>query len=125
MNVIVGAILIGTAVVLYLKQRPSLRSLTAKTYGVACGFGVFSTAFPMGHWVMVLVGVILQLIAIGGCIVADHDYRASKAMRNHRSKCRELNAEMEQDYEIDKQMCNAFYVKGVQAATVKKMEVTK
>lgn len=125
MNVIVGAILIGTAAVLYLKQRPSLRSLTTKTYGVACGFGLFSTAFPMGHWVMVLVGVILQLIAIGGCIVAAHDHRADKAMRNHRNKCRELNAEMEQDYEIDKQMCNAFYVKGVQAATVKKMEVTK
>ena len=125
MNVIVGGILIGTSVVLYLKQRPHLRSLTAKTYGIACGFGVFSTAFPMQNWIMVLVGVVLQLIAIGCCIVAAHDFRADKAMRSHRSKCRELNREMKQDYEIDRRMCNAFYVKGVQASTVKKMEVTK
>jgi len=113
MNMIVGAVLMGTSLVLYLKQRPSLRSLTAKTYGAACGFGVFSTAFPMNNWIMVLVGVILQLIAIGCCIVAAHDYRVSKAMRNHKVECKELNAEMRLDYEIDKQMCNAFYAKGV------------
>lgn len=123
MNMIFGGILIGTAVVLFLKQMPPIRSTTAKVYGAAAGFGVFSVAFPMSlHWSLVLVGVILQLVALGCCIIAAHDYRANAAIRQRRRECRELGDEMQQDYEIDRTMCNAFFAEGVRAGERRRME---
>lgn len=121
MNMIVGAILIGTAITLYLKQHPPLRSTNSKIYGVACGFGIFSVAFPMAHWAMTLAGVFLQLVAIGCCIVAAHDFRANKAVRKRRAECRELRNELQGDFERDRVMCNAFFEKGVTAERRRKI----
>jgi len=122
MNMITGAILIGAAAVLYLKHHPPIRSTTAKIYGAACGFGVFSVAFPLSlHWSLIMIGMILQLVALACCIVAAHDYRASAAIQQRRRECREMGNEMQADYEIDRTMCNAFFNKGVQAATIKKV----
>lgn len=121
MNIIIGAILIGTAAALYLKQHPPLRSTAAKVYAVSMGFGVFSVAFPMVTWWMALIGAVLQLIAIGGCIITAHDYRAYRAIRKHKDDCKQMGNEMQEDYEIDRAMCNAFFNKGVQAASVKKV----
>lgn len=122
MNMITGAILIGAAAVLYLKQHPPIRSTTAKIYGAACGFGVFSVAFPLSlHWSLILIGVILQLVALTCCIIAAHDYRAHRAITKRRRECREMGAELQGDFERDRVICNAFYAKGVQAATIKKV----
>jgi hypothetical protein len=114
MNIIIGAILIGTAAALYLKQHPPLRSTATKVYAVSIGFGVFSVVFPMISLWMAIVGAVLQVIAIGCCIIAAHDFRAYKAIRRHKSECKHMGKEMQLDFEIDKQMCNAFFKKGVE-----------
>lgn len=122
MNMIIGAILIGTAAALYLKQHPPLRSTAAKVYAVSLGFGVFSVAFPMITWWMALIGAVLQLIAIGGCVITAHDYRANKAVGRRRVECRKLQRELQGDFERDRVMCNAFFEKGVRAVERRKIQ---
>lgn len=121
MNIILGSILIGASTALFLKQRPSIKSFTTKTYGASCGFGIFSLFFPMAHWSFVLIGILLQLLVLCMLIVVAHDYRVNTAMNRHEQECKELGKALKNDFEHDREIGNSFYKKGYRAAMSKKI----
>lgn len=119
MNMITGALLVGAAAVLFLRQMPPLRSTTAKVYGAAAGFGIFSIAFPLNmHWALLLIGVFLQLVALVCCVVAAHDYRAEKAVAEKKKSCRKLRQQLETDAVSD---C-WIYIAGTRAGERKRLK---
>ena len=119
MNILTGAAVCVIALGLYARQLPPIKSTTAKVYGITVGFGVFSMAFPMGlHWSFIMIGTILQAVAVVCCIIAAHDYRTSRVMQTVKKDCRKLRRQMESDAVSD---C-WIYISGMRAGERRRLE---